>query len=127
MGHAVRLMEAEDPASARSGNSEPAMSERPGTSARRHAGHSTSSVAPCMGERNVAQHTSPRRVAQATVVQCRGQLLISVSSPFAGGFSATRASIGAALGAATGPDWLATMLIAKPREPAITLPTATQA
>src|SRR5262249_2205943 len=121
MGHAVRLMGTEDPASARSGNSELAKLERPGRSARRHAGHSTSSVAPWMGDRNVAEHTAPRRVAQATVLQCRGQLLISVSSPFAGGSSATRASIGAAVGAAAGPAWLATTLIVKPREPAITL------
>src|SRR5215469_7382274 len=127
IGHAVPLPGTDDDASATSGTSGLKALPLPGTSERSHSGHSTSVTAACTGERNVAQHTSPRLVAQATVVQCRGQLLISVSLPLAGGFSATWASIGAALGVADGPDWLGNMLIVKPCAPAITLPVATHA
>src|SRR3984957_13683354 len=74
-----------------------------------------------------AQHTTAPRGAQAAVVQCPGELLISVSLPFAGGSSATWASIGAALRAAAGPDWLGNILMVKPRVPAIPLPAATKA
>src|SRR3984957_708959 len=124
-GHAVP---GTDEASTTSGTSAlKAMPPLPGTSDRDHAGHSTFWVAPWPGVRNVAQHTSAPRVAQATVVQCPGELLISVSLPFAGGSSATWASIGAALRAAAGPDWLGNILMVKPRVPAITLPAATKA
>src|SRR5215469_14396578 len=61
IGHAVALPGAAEPASATSGSTDPAMPTLPGTPGRCHAGHWTSSVAPRMGVRNVAQHTSPCR------------------------------------------------------------------